>query len=148
MQRSRSCSWIPASALALGLTLVGCGDDGLYGGGDDDRGDIDAAPGAAVEEVDCATATPVTTITISDFAFTPMTVSLGSGEVVRWHNTGAAPHTVTSGDPGAADAGDAFDSESIAAGGSYCLRFGQAAEYQYFCEIHPAKMRDAGITVR
>ena len=54
----------------------------------------------------------------------------------------------TSGNPGDADAGVAFDSDSIVSGGSYCARFDQAADYRYFCEIHPATMRDAGITVR
>src|SRR5574337_1912951 len=47
--------------------------------------------------------------------FTPDTVTVPKGEIIKWNNNDTVPHTVTS----AADAGATFDSSLIAAGKTY-----------------------------
>lgn len=162
--------WIAAfAAVAL---FPACGDDD----GDDDGigGVIDAAPTtdaaptidaaradaatadaavtpdampASVTVVDCDAVTPAVTIDMVDIAFVPPTATISSGDVVMWTNSDAVLHTVTSGDPGDADAGAMFDSGNLAIGASYCLRFDGAGSFPYFCETHPVQMDDGLITV-
>ena len=52
------------------------------------------------------------------------------GSTVTWRNAGAAPHTVTAED-------GSFDSEMIAAGGSWARTFETAGTFTYVCAFHP-----------
>ncbi|MDE1829939.1 MAG: cupredoxin domain-containing protein [Thaumarchaeota archaeon] len=67
--------------------------------------------------------------------FTPNTVTVPKGDIIKWTNNDTVPHTVTS----AADAGATFDSSLIAAGKSYSLDTSKlnATEYDYMCTVHP-----------
>ena len=56
------------------------------------------------------------------------------GSTVTWRNAGEAPHTVTAED-------GSFDSEMIAAGGSWARTFETAGTFAYVCSFHP---RDGG----
>jgi len=67
---------------------------------------------------------------IRDFAFAPATLSVPVGSTVTWRNTGEAPHTVTAED-------GSFDSDMIAAGGSWARKFETAGSFAYFCAFHP-----------
>lgn len=100
--------------------------------------------------VDCATTQADQVVSMANIAFDPAAISISAGDVVRWDNdeTNAMPHTVTSGRSGDADAGDRFDSGSIAQGDSFCLQFNEAGTFNYFCEIHPTQMNDGVITVQ
>lgn len=69
-------------------------------------------------------------VTIVDFAFQPMSASVDAGTSVRWHNAGAAPHTVTA-------FNGAFDSGTIGSGGTYSTIFADPGVYTYHCTIHP-----------
>ncbi len=74
------------------------------------------------------------------------TVTINSGQAVRWTNTGAVLHTVTSTDvPGGAQA---FDSGDIAVGAVFDHTFTVAGTYTYRCENHPAEMLDATVIVQ
>ena len=67
---------------------------------------------------------------IVDFSFSPGELSIPVGSTVTWRNTGEAPHTVTAED-------GSFDSDMIAAGGSWSRTFDSAGTFAYFCAFHP-----------
>lgn len=70
-------------------------------------------------------------IAVLDNCFAPQTIAVGTGDVVRWELSGAAPHTVTF---------DIFpkgvDSGTLE-GSSFAVRFNKLGTYSYFCAIHP-----------
>ena len=78
-------------------------------------------------------------VTIRNFDFQPMAVSLPIGGEITWKNLDGEPHTVTSTD-------GSFRSEALDEGDSYSFRFTRPGVYTYICTIHP-KMR-ATVTVR
>lgn len=69
-------------------------------------------------------------VNIVDFAFQPGSLAVPVGTTLRWHNSGAAPHTVT------ANTG-AFDSGTIAPGGNFSETLSAPGLYMYHCNIHP-----------
>jgi len=66
---------------------------------------------------------------IQNMAFDPGTITITTNSTVTWTNKDAIAHTVTS-DNGA------FDSGSIAGGGSFSHTFTVAGTYSYHCSIH------------
>jgi plastocyanin len=70
------------------------------------------------------------TVTIKNFNFAPMQLSVSAGTTVTWHNADEEPHTVTS------DTG-AFRSGAIDGGGNYTFKFATPGTYKYLCSIHP-----------
>jgi amicyanin len=70
------------------------------------------------------------TVTISDFAFSPATVTITAGDTITWTNTDPVVHTATS-------ATGAFDSGDIAQGDSFSVTFTTPGTYDYFCTPHP-----------
>lgn len=83
-------------------------------------------------------------VSIADRTFTPATVTVAAGDTVTWTVTKAIdePHSVTSGKPGAADAGTAFDSgiKLTKDRDTFSFTFTTAGEYDYFCTVHPTQM--------
>jgi plastocyanin len=77
---------------------------------------------------------PVTTteVSVTDFAFTPNSMTVPQGSVVRWTNNGPSVHTVT------ANKMKLFDSGNIAVSSTFVWVFTQAGTYAYHCSIHPA----------
>ena len=75
------------------------------------------------------TAPPGTSVTTAGARFTPPTISIASGETVRWFNDDAMPHTVTAVDR-------AWDSGNLAPGGSFERRFDHPGSYPYVCLYH------------
>ena len=70
------------------------------------------------------------TVTISDFAFSPATVTITAGDTVTWTNADPVVHTATS-------TTGAFDSGDIAQGESFSVTFTTPGTYDYFCTPHP-----------
>ena len=70
------------------------------------------------------------TVTLSDFSFSPATVTITAGDAITWTNTDPVVHTVTS-------ATGAFDSGDIAQGDSFSFTFTTPGTYDYFCTPHP-----------
>lgn len=97
-------------------------------------GTVDAQAGAAVA--------------IQDFAFIPTPLSIPAGTTVTWTQRDTAPHTVTSGAPGAADAGDIFDSLRLSQGETFSFTFDDPGTYPYFCIIHPRMLGVVEVTGR
>ena len=68
-------------------------------------------------------------VSISNFAFSPASITVPAGTKVTWTNNDSAPHTVTSNT-------DAFESGSLSRGGTFSFTFAQKGTYEYFCSFH------------
>lgn len=97
-----------------------------------------AAAAALPVLVTTAQAATTHTVRITNFTFEPATLTIAVGDSVTWINEDTAPHTAT------ADSG-AFDTGNLGRGASATLTFNGAADYPYFCAVHP-RMR-ANLTV-
>jgi plastocyanin len=68
-------------------------------------------------------------VDIRDFNFSPTTLTVQVGDVVRWTNGGAAAHTASS------ETG-AFESGNLPPGGVFSHQFLTAGTFAYLCRIH------------
>jgi plastocyanin len=68
-------------------------------------------------------------VSISNFAFNPATVTISTGDTVRWTNQDSATHTVK---------GSSFESGQLAQGDTYEFTFTEPGTYDYTCSIHPS----------
>lgn len=68
-------------------------------------------------------------VTISNFAFSPATLTVKVGTKVTWTNNDSVAHTAT------ADQG-AFNSPTLETGSTYSFTFTKAGTYTYHCAIH------------
>lgn len=68
-------------------------------------------------------------VTIQSMAFSPQDIKVKVGEKVTWTNQDSVTHTVTS------DTG-AFDSGSVANGGTFSFTFTKEGTFPYHCNIH------------
>lgn len=67
-------------------------------------------------------------VSIEDFDFEPESVTISTGDTVRWTNMDSVDHTVT---------GSIFDSGTLEEGDSYEFTFTEAGTFEYYCSIHP-----------
>jgi plastocyanin len=74
--------------------------------------------------------TPAATVRMHNDAFAPLTVTVHTGDTVRWTNDDDDAHTVTAMD-------GSFDSKGIDSNGSWSHTFTKPGTYKYFCELHP-----------
>jgi plastocyanin len=70
------------------------------------------------------------TVTIKNFDFAPMALTVSAGSTVTWHNDDEEVHTVVSQD-------GLFRSAAIDGGGSFSFKFDKPGTYKYVCTIHP-----------
>jgi LPXTG-motif cell wall-anchored protein len=70
------------------------------------------------------------TVTITDFKFTPDTVTVNEGDTVTWTNDGPTIHTATADD-------GSFDTGTLRKGESGSATFTQAGTIAYICLPHP-----------
>lgn len=112
-----------ALGFALALMCACGGDDGGGGSPDAATSGPDAAP-LEVASVDCGSVTPDQTITTSGFMYSPMSVTITTGQVVMF--TPASAHDVASDD----------GKFSVPLGGTGCFRFNQAGTYGFHCTPH------------
>lgn len=91
----------------------------------------------------------ITDVVMQNFGFVPDVVSIQQGERVRWTNRDVfTNHTVTSGNPGDADAGSLFDSGMVATNQTFVFQFNNVGDFVYFCRVHPTIMFNAHVIVR
>lgn len=79
------------------------------------------------------------TITIKNFDYSPMAMTVSAGTTVTWHNMDGEPHTVVSVD-------GLFRSAALDSGESFAFKFTKAGTFKYVCSIHPKMI--ATITVK
>jgi len=77
-----------------------------------------------------AKASSSASVTISDFKFTPDSVTVNVGDTVTWTNDGPSVHTATADD-------GSFDTGSLREGESGSATFTQAGTISYICQPHP-----------
>jgi plastocyanin len=77
-----------------------------------------------------ATAAASTTVTITDFEFTPAAITVDVGDTVTWANEGPTPHSATASD-------GSFDTGIYGEGESRSHTFDQAGTFAYICTPHP-----------
>lgn len=82
-----------------------------------------------VEKPETQAEARVIEVKIEDFAFNPESVTISSGDTVRWTNFDSITHTVT---------GTDFSSGSLRDGDSFELSFTKEGVYRYYCSIHPS----------
>jgi plastocyanin len=68
--------------------------------------------------------------TISDYKFTPGSLTIHVGDTVTWTNDGPSAHTATAND-------HSFDTGILQKAQSGSHTFSQAGTFAYFCTIHP-----------
>ncbi len=78
-------------------------------------------------------------VTIKNFDFHPMAVTVPVGATVTWKNLDGEPHTVTS-------TNGSFRSEALDEDDTYSFRFTKPGVYKYLCTIHPRMV--ATVTVK
>ncbi|MFA6992952.1 MAG: cupredoxin domain-containing protein [Candidatus Gracilibacteria bacterium] len=69
-------------------------------------------------------------VTISNFAFAPQTLTVDAGTTVTWRNDDDVPHTIVS--------SGLFSSATLNTGDSFSFKFETPGEYNYSCGIHPS----------
>ena len=70
-------------------------------------------------------------IEIKDFAFSPQTIKVKSGEKITWINHDEEPHTVVS-------VGKKFQkSSALDTDQEFTITAGAPGTYEYFCSVHP-----------
>ena len=88
------------------------------------------------------------TVTTRNMTFAPQSVTIQAGQTVRWFNNDNTFHTVTSGNPGDANAGSLFDSGNILPNLSFERTFNDKGTFVYFCRVHSAMMFGATVIVQ
>ncbi len=88
-----------------------------------------AAAFAAVALTAAVAASPAT-VTIDNFNFSPMTLTVAAGTTVTWANNDDIPHTVRAVD-------GSFHSKAMDTGDIYSFTFAKPGVYSYFCSVHP-----------
>ncbi len=82
------------------------------------------------EKEPVAKAAASASVTISDYKFTPDTVTVNEGDTVTWTNEDPVAHTATADD-------GSFDTGTLRKGESGSATFTQAGTISYFCQPHP-----------
>lgn len=69
-------------------------------------------------------------VSISNFAFNPLSLTVSVGDTVVWTNDDSASHTITS------DSGSELASSSFSKGQTYSHTFTKSGTFDYHCSIH------------
>ncbi|OPY36281.1 MAG: plastocyanin [Methanoregula sp. PtaU1.Bin051] len=75
------------------------------------------------------------TITIRDFIFSPQSITVKTGSIVRWENLDSVPHRIMFTDSSGRDTN--VESSTLAPSQSYSRKFAAPGKYAYYCKIHP-----------
>jgi plastocyanin len=69
-------------------------------------------------------------VSIDNFSFTPMEMTIPAGTQVTWINKDDVPHTVVSVD-------HQFKSKALDTDEKFSFTFSNPGTYEYFCSVHP-----------
>ena len=78
-------------------------------------------------------------VTIKNFMFSPMNLTVSAGTTVTWKNLDGEPHLVVSLD-------GTFRSQALDQNDTFSFKFDKPGTYKYLCTIHP--VMKATITVK
>ena len=71
-------------------------------------------------------------VTISNFSFTPASITVKKGTTVTWTNQDSVAHTVVE-----TDGQTGPHSQDLANGASYSFTYSTTGTFQYHCSVHP-----------
>ena len=111
------------AAVVLTAALAGCGS----GASSSSSTSSDGVAGTTVAGTVDATVQETVNGT---FTFSPQTVTIPVGGVVKWVDQGSVPHNVTF-------SGGASSLSSSTGTGDWEVKFTKAGKYPYICTIHP-----------
>jgi plastocyanin len=74
--------------------------------------------------------TDTNVVSIDNFSFTPMELTISAGTPVTWTNKDDVPHTVVSVD-------HKFKSQVLDTDEKFSFTFATPGAYEYFCSVHP-----------
>ena len=89
-----------------------------------------AAAAFSAAALTAAVAASPAAVTIDNFNFSPMTLTVAAGTTVTWTNNDDIPHTVRAVD-------GSFHSKPLDTADSYSFTFAKPGVYSYFCSVHP-----------
>lgn len=69
-------------------------------------------------------------VIISNFAYSPESITVKAGETVTWVNQDSAPHSATADN-------ESFDTGTLQKGQSKAVTFAKAGTFSYHCTVHP-----------
>lgn len=115
---ARKLSLLLTSLFLLTAFVFGCG----------------SSSGSSTNGCKASNATATTSVTVSDFKFTPSCILVTAGQTVTWTNGTDPVHTVTS-DSGAPVT---FDSGPLGANGTFSFTFSSPETVGYHCIPHQA----------
>lgn len=121
---------VPLLAVAAATLLAGCG-----GSATTVAPAVAAKPAnqqASPQSAPTTAPVPVATnsVSIQNFDFSPVAVTVPAGTTVTWTNKDIEQHTVTA-------RYKAFNSDALNNGTSFSWTFSTPGSYEYFCLIHP-----------
>lgn len=117
-QRTGALIVLVTATMLSGLLVVGCGRSSTSSSSSESQPSGTSASGA---------------VSITNFAFTPATLTIAAGSTVTWtNNAPLVTHTVTSDDGSQVS----FD-HMLSPSDTFRLQFTQAGTYHYHCRIHP-----------
>ena len=88
---------------------------------------------SSTSKTDTSNAVATNTVTLSNYMFSPATITVKAGTTVTWSNQDSVTHTVTSDDSSKVS----FKSGNIKDGDNYTFTFDTAGTYTYHCTPHP-----------
>ncbi len=92
-----------------------------------------------------ANAQSLYTVSILDGSFSPASITVNTGDTVRWVMNSSIPHTVTSGENCVSDG--IFSSGTMSSGQSYSFVFTEPGNFPYYCIPHCSQGMTGVITV-
>ncbi|WTZ54038.1 cupredoxin family copper-binding protein [Nocardia sp. NBC_01388] len=149
----RTALAVAAAATAL-LSVSACGSGGnapdnaaptfVFASGTDTPGMVPDGTGSAMPSMPGmtmpSTSAPATApadapagpnaVTITNFAFSPATLTVPVGTTVTWTNRDEEPHNISPATGG-------FKSPNMGTGATYTFKFTKAGTFAYVCSIHP-----------
>lgn len=93
-------------------------------------GSAAATPTAGTGHSAHMASTDAVQVEISNFAYSPASVTISAGQSVTWTNNDTVAHTVTAKDR------DALQSGTLQPGDTFTKTFDKPGTYEYFCEFH------------
>lgn len=94
---------------------------------------VACTPAPAAQPVSASsTSSASNTVEITNFMFSPASITVKKGTTVTWTNKDSAAHTVTE-----SDSQTGPSSDSLATGKSYSFTYTSAGTFKYKCNFHP-----------
>jgi plastocyanin len=113
-------------------------DDGHQGRGRGRGGDDNTSANSATTPA--TTPVAVKQVAITDFAFSPASITVKKGDTVTWTNNDSVEHTVTR------EGSTGPDSALFDEGETFSYTFNTVGTFKYFCKPHPSMQGTVTVT--